>query len=252
VLDIQDMVTGYGRIRVLDGITMRVGDGQRVSILGANGAGKSTLLRAVFGTLPVWGGEIRWEGRSLRSVAAYRRAHMGIAFVPDSRALFGEFSVQEHLDLAGRHAPSRWTDLAYDLFPELQARRSLPVRTLSGGQQQMVNVARAIAMGPRMLLLDEPSLGLAQGVRARIAAALQRMHGTESMSVLMVEQDIEFGLAVTDYSYVLQQGRVIHEGEAHVLARDPQLASLYLGGTISEEAAPRGHLESGENRGGGA
>ncbi len=234
MLDIRDLSSGYGRVRILDGVTIRVREGQRVSILGANGAGKSTLLRTVFGTLSVWRGELLWEGRSLRGVPAYRRSHMGIAFVPDSRALFADLSVHEHLDLAGRHAPARWTDLAYEVFPELQARRSAPVRTLSGGQQQMVNVARAIAMGPKMLLLDEPSLGLAQGVRMRIANALERMHRDESMSILMAEQNIEFGLAVTEYCYVLQQGRVIHQGEAHVLARDPQLASLYLGGTISE------------------
>lgn len=235
MLDIQDLTSGYGRVRVLNGVSLCVRDGQRVSILGANGAGKSTLLRTIFGTLPVWGGEVLWEGRSLRRVPAYRRSHMGIAFVPDNRALFAELSVREHLDLAGRNAAAHWRELAYEIFPELQARRSSPVRTLSGGQQQMVSVARAIAMGPRMLLLDEPSLGLAQGVRARIAAALQRMHATGSMSILIVEQDIEFGLTVTDYCYVLQQGRVIHQGDAQVLARDPRLASLYLGGTIGEE-----------------
>jgi branched-chain amino acid transport system ATP-binding protein len=234
VLDLQDVTSGYGRVRVLDGVSLQVRDGQRVSILGANGAGKSTLLRAVFGTLPVWDGDVRWEGRSLRRVPAYRRSHMGIAFVPDNRALFPELSVREHIDLAGRRAAPHWRELAYEIFPELRARRLQPVRTLSGGQQQMVSVARAIALGPRMLLLDEPSLGLAQGVRARIAAALERMHGTGAMSILIAEQDIEFGLAVTDYCYVLQQGRVIHQGEAPVLARDPQLASLYLGGTVGE------------------
>lgn len=234
MLDIQDLTSGYGRVRVLDGVSLRVRDGQRVSILGANGAGKSTLLRTVFGTLPVWGGDVLWEGRSLRRVPAFRRAHLGIAFVPDNRALFAELSVKEHLDLAGRRAAAQWRELAYEVFPELQGRRLLPVRALSGGQQQMVSVARAIAMGPRMLLLDEPSLGLAQGVRARIVAALERMHATGSMSLLIVEQDIEFGLAVTDYCYVLQHGRVIHQGDARALAGDPQLASLYLGGTIGE------------------
>lgn len=234
MLDIRDLSSGYGRVRVLHGVTVRVGEGQRVSILGANGAGKSTLLRAVFGTLPVWEGELLWEGRSLRRVPAYRRSRLGIAFVPDGRALFGDLSVLEHLELAGRNAPARWRDLAYEVFPELQARRSAPVRILSGGQQQMVSVARAIAMGPRMLLLDEPSLGLAQGVRRRIVAALERMHREESLSILIAEQNIEFGLAVTDYCYVLQQGRVIHEGAADALARDARLASLYLGGTIGE------------------
>jgi branched-chain amino acid transport system ATP-binding protein len=237
VLDVHDLTCGYGRVRVLDGVSLRVADGQRVAILGANGAGKSTLLRAVFGTLPVWSGDIVWEGRSLRRVPAHRRARAGIAFVPDSRALFAELSVQEHLDLAGRHADAQWGDLAYEVFPELRDRRSLPVRTLSGGQQQMVSVARAIAMGPRMLLLDEPSLGLAQGVRARIGAALERMHRTGSISLLIVEQDIDFGLGVSDYCYVLQHGRVIHQGDARALARDPQLASLYLGGTIGEAGA---------------
>jgi branched-chain amino acid transport system ATP-binding protein len=234
VLEIEGLTSGYGRIRVLDGVTLHVGTGHRVSILGANGAGKSTLLRAVFGTLPVWSGDVRWEGQSLRRVPAYRRCHLGIAFVPDSRALFAELSVREHLELAGRNAPRRWTDLAYEVFPELQMRRSLPVRTLSGGQQQMVSVARALAMGPRMLLLDEPSLGLAQGVRTRIVTALERMHGTGAMSILIVEQDIEFGLGVTDYCYVLQHGHVIHHGDSGTLARDPRLASLYLGGTIGE------------------
>ena len=235
MLEIRGVTSGYGRVRVLDGITLEVGSGRRVSILGANGAGKSTLLRAVFGTLPVWAGDILWQGRSLRRVAAYRRSHLGIAFVPDSRALFGELSVREHLALAGRNAPRRWTDLAYEVFPELRARPTLPVRTLSGGQQQMVSVARAIAMGPRLLLLDEPSLGLAQGVRSRIRTALEQMHATGEMSMLIVEQDIEFGLGVSDYSYVLQQGRVIHQGDAGALARDPKLAALYLGGTIGEE-----------------
>lgn len=234
LLTIRELSAGYGPIRVINQASLELPAGGRASLLGANGSGKSTFLRALFGLAQVYSGQILYDDRVLNRVPAFRRARQGIAYVPDNRCLFPEMTVAENVALAARLGGGRWHDLAYETFPDLVGRRQALARHLSGGQQQMLAIARAIALGPRLLLLDEPSLGLATGIKEQIAEALAMMRTQMETAVLLAEQDLDFALRVTDYCYILQNGRVVHRGPSAVLGEDPRIAALYMGATIAE------------------
>jgi ABC-type branched-subunit amino acid transport system ATPase component len=203
-----------------------------VAILGANGAGKTTLLNSIAGLVRPTAGSIRFEGRELVGLSPHRIVEMGIATVPENRRLFEPMSVIENLNLGAyvdraRGGASAALESGFALFPRLAERRRQAVRTMSGGERQMVAIARALMAQPRLLLLDEPSLGLSPRLSGELFAALGRI--AHNVSILMVEQNAHRALAMADRAYLLVLGRIVGEGEADLLARDSAVARSYLG-----------------------
>jgi ABC-type branched-subunit amino acid transport system ATPase component len=203
-----------------------------VAILGANGAGKTTLLNSIAGLVRPTAGSIRFEGRELVGLSPHRIVEMGIATVPENRRLFEPMSVIENLNLGAyvdraRGGASAALERVFALFPRLAERRRQAVRTMSGGERQMVAIARALMAQPRLLLLDEPSLGLSPRLSGELFAALGRI--AHDVSILMVEQNARRALAMADRAYLLVLGRIVGEGEADLLARDSAVARSYLG-----------------------
>jgi ABC-type branched-subunit amino acid transport system ATPase component len=234
MLEIDALSHAYGRHRALHDVSIRVHPGEVVAILGANGAGKTTLLNAIAGLVWPSGGAIRYRGNELIGLSAHRIVKYGIATVTETRHLFGSMSVMENLSLGAFAAHARDAapaTLAYvfELFPRLNERRRQAVRTMSGGEQQMVAVGRALMARPSLLLLDEPSLGLAPLIAAELFAALERIARKGDTSILMVEQNARRALKMADRGYLLSLGRIIGQGTANSLAHDKAVAESYLG-----------------------
>ena len=232
ILEVEDLHVAYGATRVLHGIAFRVATGGITTILGANGAGKTTTLRAVCGMArPV--GTIRLDGRRIDGRATEDIARLGVAHVPEGRGTFVGFTVEENLRL-GAYV-RKWTpaldaevERAYEIFPVLAEKRRVKASELSGGQQQMLEMARALLLKPRLMLLDEPTLGLAPLVFReifRIIEALRR----EGQTILMVEQNAAKALEISDYAFVLELGQNRYEGPGEVILNDPRVKQLYLG-----------------------
>ncbi|OLE38660.1 MAG: ABC transporter ATP-binding protein [Candidatus Rokubacteria bacterium 13_1_20CM_2_70_7] len=233
MLEIRDLVAAYGDVRALSGVTLSVGSGEIVALLGPNGAGKSTLLKSIAGLLRPRAGAIRWEGEDLRSVGAHLIVERGLAMVPEGRRLFGSMTVEENLELgafAARARPQKRANLdrVYALFPVLSERRRQIVRALSGGQQQMVAVGRALMTNPKLLMLDEPSLGLAPRLVRSILEALVEIN-RGGVAVFLVEQNVQAALTLAHRGYVLEAGRIVGEGRGADLLRDPHVRRAYLG-----------------------
>ncbi len=232
MLEVANLKSRYGRIEVLHGISLVVREGEIVSLIGSNGAGKTTLLKALSGVQPISGGTIVWQGRDISGVAAHLRSRLGIAQVPEGRQVFGPLSVADNLRL-GAWARSDG-DIAgdletiYGMFPVLAEKRAIAAGSLSGGQQQMLAVGRALMSKPKLLLLDEPSMGLAPMLVDQI---LQSVAGLprRGVTVLLVEQNATAALAISDRAYVLETGKIILEGPAAALASDPRVTQAYLG-----------------------
>ena len=234
MLEIDGLDHSYGRHRALNDVAIRVRAGEVVAILGANGAGKTTLLNAVAGLLRPSGGSIRYRGNEFVGLAPHRIVEQGIATVTEARHLFGPLSVVENLSLgaftrdARAAAPARMAHV-FELFPRLAERRRQAVRTMSGGEQQMVAVGRALMTRPSLLLLDEPSLGLAPLLAAELFGALARVAHESETAILMVEQNARRALKMANRAYLLSLGRIVGEGSAQSLARDKAVAESYLG-----------------------
>jgi len=230
LLELHNVEARYGPVKALHGISLQVGEGELVAVLGANGAGKTTTLRAISGTVRR-SGDVVFSGRKLsRRPEATARA--GIAHVPEGRGTFGELSVWENLRLGGytrrgnvKHEARR----VFEFFPQLESRRDQQAGTLSGGEQQMLALGRAMMARPKLLLLDEPSLGLAPIVVTVIFEALERMKGTDGMSVLVVEQNASLALAHATRAYVLEVGKVVVEGTGDELRTNESVRRSYLG-----------------------
>jgi len=232
MLEVDGLSHAYGRHKALDGVSIRLQAGEAVAILGANGAGKTTLLNAIAGLVRPAAGSIRFEGQELVGLSPHRIVELGIATVPENRHLFEPMSVMENLGLGAyaaraRPAAAATLDRVFDLFPRLAERRRQTVRTMSGGERQMVAIGRALMSKPRLLLLDEPSLGLSPRLSAELFAVLARI--THEVSLLMVEQNARRALAIASRAYLLALGRIVGEGEAKTLARDSAVARSYLG-----------------------
>ncbi len=232
VLELDDVAVAYGKRRALDGLTLSVAPGEIVTLLGANGAGKSTTLRAVSGLVRPTRGRIRYEGRDITRVPADAIVAAGVSHVPEGREIFPEFSVHENL-LVGAHTVERSRigerlESVFPLFPVLRDRRSQPAGTLSGGEQQMLAIARALMTRPRLLLLDEPSLGLAPILAREIFRVLRRIND-DGVAVLLVEQNARRALAVASRGYVLETGRLVTSGTSAELSADPRVRTAYLG-----------------------
>ncbi len=232
LLAVEGLEAHYGRIRALAGVDLRVDEGELVAIVGANGAGKTTLLRTLSGVHPASAGRVLLEGRDITRIPGYRRVALGIAQVPEGRQVFAPMSVEDNLLLGGyvRTAAERAETLAevYTLFPRLKERRDQPAGTLSGGEQQMLAIGRALMARPRLLLLDEPSMGLAPRIVEQIFETIEelRRRGT---TILLVEQNAYAALSVADRGYVLESGRVTLADRAAALLADERVKAAYLG-----------------------
>ena len=239
MLDVKNLKVSYGRIEALGNVSIRVGPGEFVGVIGSNGAGKTSLLMALSGAVPVAGGSIVFDGEDVTRLPQHLRVGRGIAIVPEGRQVLGPLTVMENLELGAyprRRAPRaeimRDRDMVLDLFPILGERARQIAATLSGGQQQMLAIGRALMSRPRLLLLDEPSFGLAPMVFNEILETLRQLHA-EGLACLMVEQDAHVTLATTNRSYVFRTGEVITEGSSAEL-RESYLSLVedsYLGST---------------------
>ena len=230
-LEVQALETGYGKAQVLFGVDLEVEAGELVALLGANGAGKTTLLRALSGLLRPWKGSVLLGGKDLRGLSPARRARLGLGHVPEGRQLFPLMTVEENLRLGAAFlAPGREKEgyeRVYALFPRLAERRRQLAGTLSGGEQQMLAIGRALMGFPRILLVDEPSLGLSPRLAEEVLLALKEV-ARGGVGVLLVEQKVALSLEVAERGYVLEHGRVVLEGPAQALAQDPRVREAYL------------------------
>jgi branched-chain amino acid transport system ATP-binding protein len=232
-LKVQGITAGYGKVDVIRNISFDIPKGQRVALVGSNGAGKSTIVRVINGLLPARTGAIEWSGKPIQAVRAAARTRAGIATVPEGRLLFSDCTVTENLIAAatwGEAKAVREESLDYvgTLFPRLRERSDQIVGTLSGGEQQMVAIGRALMSKPQLLILDEPSIGLAPKVVAEIFEVLGALTAT-GLSLLLVEQNVQMSLRSVDYGYVLRQGEIVVSGSAAELLDNPQVRKAYLG-----------------------
>jgi branched-chain amino acid transport system ATP-binding protein len=238
VLQVTDLQARYGKVTAVAGANIAVTRGSIVTVIGGNGAGKSTLLNSIMGSLPASGncsGSVQYLGSDISNWQVERRVSDGISLVPERRELFSSMSVEDNLLLggfrlyrSGKHGWRETMDEVYDLFPRLRERRTQQAGTLSGGERQMLAVGRALMAQPQLLMLDEPSLGLAPRIVREIFQIIARLRST-GVAILLVEQNARAALQVADYGYVLETGEIILEGKARELADNPRVIESYLG-----------------------
>ncbi|MFG1346217.1 ABC transporter ATP-binding protein [Xanthobacter autotrophicus DSM 431] len=232
MLTVEALSSAYGRISVLHDVNLQVEAGEIVALVGSNGAGKTTLLRTLSGVQPARSGRILFEGRPIERMEPHRRVACGISQSPEGRQVFGPLSVEDNLKLGAFRrsgGPMREAlEKVYALFPVLEEKRAIPAMSLSGGQQQMLAIGRALMAAPKLLLLDEPSLGLAPLLVDQILAAVVSLK-EQGITVLLVEQNASAALAIADRGYVLETGRVVIEGTGAALLEDPKVRAAYLG-----------------------
>jgi branched-chain amino acid transport system ATP-binding protein len=222
----------YGRLHALKGVSVRVGEGRLVSLIGANGAGKTTFLKAISGLLPCRAGTIRFNGGDIGKLSSDMRVRAGISQVPENRQIFGPLTIEDNLRLGGytrTEAERRETIVeVFQMFPILEERRHHHALTLSGGQQQMLAIGRALMGRPKLLLLDEPSMGLAPLLVAEVFATISRLRAS-GLSILLVEQNAQAALAIADEGYVIESGRIVLHGKGAELLNDSRVQESYLG-----------------------
>jgi branched-chain amino acid transport system ATP-binding protein len=235
LLEVRDVHVAYGAgVRALQGVSLHVKSGEVVALIGANGAGKTTLLKAIAGLVEAQGGEVTFDGRAISAVDAADRVKLGVALVPEGRRLFSRLSVAENLTLGsyGNGDPVHrraMLDRVHALFPVLRERARQRAGTLSGGEAQMLAIARALMSRPRFLMLDEPSLGIMPRLVDQVMDALRRLHETEGLTMFLVEQNVPAALDLADRGYVLQTGRVVLEGSSEELRSSDLVRKAYLG-----------------------
>ncbi|MGB9365871.1 MAG: ABC transporter ATP-binding protein [Xanthobacteraceae bacterium] len=233
MLELSNIDAGYGTFQALFGISMSVKAGEAVAVIGSNGAGKTTLLRVISGLLPASSGAMTMEGASLREIAPHKIVETGIAHVPEGRRLFPRLSVENNLRI-GAYIPAAREKFAerlafvYELFPRLKERRTQLAGTLSGGEQQMCAIARALMSGPKLVLLDEPSMGLAPVIVAQVFELVRKLRG-EGYTVLIVEQNVRQVLKIVDRAYLLEVGRIKAGGSSQELAASDEIRKAYMG-----------------------
>jgi branched-chain amino acid transport system ATP-binding protein len=232
MLELKSIECRYDQVTAVHGASLSVQTGEVVALLGSNGAGKSTLLRAVSGVQPIAGGQILFDGTDLMALSPWKRVSIGLAHVPEGRLVFGGLSVEDNLRLGASTSSNaqsaRMAAEMYSLFPILADKRRDLAASLSGGQQQFLAIARALMSSPRLLMLDEPSMGLAPKAVAQVYEFLGRLKGTGT-TVLLVEQNAQLGLSIADRAYVMVAGEIAFGGEAQLLVNDARLVEAYLG-----------------------
>jgi len=235
VLEVNDLRVSYeGDVLALQGVSIHVKEREAVALIGANGAGKTTLLKAIAGLVEVKGGDIRLRGRSIARTPPDERLKLGVALAPEGRRLFGRLQVRQNLVLGAytkrdRAHRARRLDFVYSLFPILRERAAQRAGTLSGGQQQMLAIGRALMSDPRVLMLDEPSLGIMPVMADQIIEVLQRLHREQGLTILLVEQNVPAALETCGRGYVLQTGRIVAEGSSEELRASDLVRKAYLG-----------------------
>jgi branched-chain amino acid transport system ATP-binding protein len=234
LLEVRDLRVTYGHVEAVRGVSLAVEEGRIVTLIGPNGAGKTSLLSALAGLVRPAGGTVRLAGEDVTGLPAHRAVEAGLSLVPEGRAILGRMTVEENLRLAGELRRGRAEVQAaieeqYRRFPVLGERRRSPAGALSGGQQQMLAFARALVARPRILLLDEPSMGLSPLLVRQVFELVQAIH-REGATILLVEQNARLALSIADRAYVVERGKVVLEGAAGELAEDPRVRAAYLGG----------------------
>jgi branched-chain amino acid transport system ATP-binding protein len=230
LLQINNLRCGYGSLEIVKGVSLHVSAGEIVTLVGANGAGKSSLLRAIAGLLPPWSGRIRLHGREVTGLPPWKNVSHAMVLVPEGRQLFADLTVWENLLLGGYHNPDRREVIEEVLgrFPRLRERSRQLAGTLSGGEQQMLALGRALVARPQFILLDEPSLGLAPMLVRDVFAVIRQLRD-QGVTVFLVEQNAVAALAIADRAYVMETGEIILEGEAQDLIQNPEVRRAYLG-----------------------
>jgi branched-chain amino acid transport system ATP-binding protein len=233
ILGVESLEAGYGEVQVLWGISLGAAQGRLTTIVGANGVGKTTSLRAIAGTLRPWRGKVVFKGEDVTRLAPHHKAARGLALVPEGRQLFAAMSVEENLEMGAysRHGASSYPsrlERVYALFPRLKERRHQRAGTFSGGEQQMLAIARGLMSDPDLIAIDELSLGLAPVIVHQIFSTLKALKD-EGLSILLVEQNVHLAFAISDYAYVIAEGRVFTEGEPERLEKMPEIRQAYLG-----------------------
>ncbi len=232
-LEIQGLEAGYGEIQVLWGVDLKVAEGRMTTLVGANGAGKTTTLRTIMGTVRPWKGSVRFYGEDVTYLTPHAKAQMGLVLVPEGRQLFSDMTVEENLEM-GAYSPRARKHFdanlkrVYQLFPRLEERRGQRAGTLSGGEQQMLAVGRGLMADPRVLMIDELSLGLAPVLAQSLFGTLKQLK-EEGLTILLVEQNVHLALALSDYAYVLAEGRIQIEGPSREVAKNEEVRRAYLG-----------------------
>jgi branched-chain amino acid transport system ATP-binding protein len=234
LLKVERLYAGYGEIQVLKDISFEVGQGQVISIVGANCSGKSTLLNTISGILKPTSGRIVFEGEDLTHRPGYQIVQKGIVQVPEGRKLFPAMNVKDNLFVGAsfpraRQVRQRSLEQVFKLFPVLRERMNQVAETLSGGEQQMVAIGRALMAGPRLLILDEPSLGLSPVMMNEVFHVVERLHRQEKITILLVEQNLKHALALSHYAYVLENGRIVLEGSGQAIMNNEHTRKAYLG-----------------------
>jgi len=233
VLEVRDLEAGYGEVQVLWGVNMVVEEGRMTTLVGANGAGKTTTMRAIMGVVRPKAGSVRFLGQDVTQLTPYQKAQMGLVLVPEGRQLFTEMTVEENLEM-GAYSPRARRKLdqnlahVYKLFPRLAERKHQRAGTLSGGEQQMLAVGRGLMADPKVLMIDELSLGLAPVLAQSLFGTLRQLKA-EGLTILLVEQNVHLALALSDYAYVLAEGRVRIEGPSREVAKNEEVRKAYLG-----------------------
>ena len=233
LLEVKDVTSGYGDVQILWGSSLSLERGKLTCLVGGNGVGKTTLLRTVMGLLRPWSGTVTFDGQDVSKIPAYTKAEMGLVLVPEGRQLFTDMTVYENLEMGAtnKHArPNAQKNLerVYEMFPRLKERSNQKAGTLSGGEQQMLAVARGIMADPTILIIDELSLGLAPVLVLQLFDSLKLLR-EEGITLLLVEQNVHLALAISDFGYVLAEGKVELEGPARQLIRDKHVRAAYLG-----------------------
>lgn len=233
VLEVTELEAGYGEVQVIWGVSLAVEESRMTTLVGANGAGKTTTLRAVMGILKPLGGTVRFMGEDVTHLSPHTKAQMGMVLVPEGRQLFSDLSVEENLEM-GAYAPRARSKFdanlkrVYELFPRLRERRRQAAGTLSGGEQQMLAVGRGLMSDPRVLMIDELSLGLAPVLAQSLFSTLKLLR-EQGLTILLVEQNVHLALALSDHAYVLSEGKVAISGPSREVARNEEVRRAYLG-----------------------
>jgi branched-chain amino acid transport system ATP-binding protein len=235
LLELEGLRAGYGEAVVLDGISLSVPEHGSLAILGRNGVGKTTLLMSIMGCTQTMRGSVKWRGTDITRLATHRRAKLGLGWVAQEREIFPSLSVEENLTVASR--PGRWDmDAAYKLFPRLKERRGNMGNQLSGGEQQMLAMARALMTNPALLLLDEPMEGLAPIIVEELAAAIKTMIADEGIAVILIEQHADLVLSLTHHAVIMERGTIVHRAPSADLLRDHATLDRHIGLRVGEAA----------------